>query len=358
MISRFLGHMCLAVAFAIGFPDHSWCVEGSASDQVREPSSQVAIRVAELFQANDTPVDLDGLKEILELVVNSHAIDKPHDGQGDEFYGNLEKLLAYCDAHAIRPSDIQAIREWEARTMDCGRDGQSDELPLAERLSLVFRCVWQLADEKNARCEPRHAILCSTLSATLPTNQFLARFATKVTKPFSDAPGWAGKRQPAVVDTFLLKGGNKALRTAIVKEAEEVFRASVIPEAKQFTTHIQGCLDSKGDSQKFAEHVAGLITTSEKALKAIPRYALADLNSMIAELRIAWNVVHAFGDAKTKALLEKYVESLRQHFAGQSDGVVAEWLSQVMSEPGPPPENILVDITISRPEDLQKQGGK
>lgn len=318
-------------------------------------SSQVVVDVAKLFQAGKDPVDREVVKAMLVSCAESHAPRRSHDDQESQFYEHVGEFLEYCDTHVLQPSDIDSLREWAANTLDCTGDGPCASPPfMGQRVSNALRCVWHLTNDRMAKCEPRHAVLCSTLCVTLPSYQRLARFADSARAAMRGRPQW-DDGTPNVMEAFLLDNQNKGLRTSVLESTEAVFRANRIPEARQWGEDAQRCLDNKNDPNEFLKHLAALMPAYEKTIKGYPSYAVADRYSDMNDLRFVWNAVHAFGNAQAKADFKTFVVSLRDDFGKRGDTAAVKWLTQVMEKPGDPPDRFIYTITIGPPDGQEEK---
>lgn len=110
-------------------------------------------------------------------------------------------------------------------------------------------------------------------------------------------------------------------------------------------------IGNKDVESAFDRSLAEFVTLSDKLLKAYPNFAMRERFSDVGRLRVVWNVVHAYGDEKSKAAYRKYIDGLRKYFEERGDLVTVKWLDQVTETPGKPPDKFVVRLRLGEPEE-------
>jgi hypothetical protein len=339
--------LAIAILFAVRHGDCQVVVEPP------ESAARSFVEVAKLYQRGTDRVELDQVKQLISECTEKYDSHLRHNKQSAEFYKRLDEFLGYMDSHRIEASDIDALREWGAATVECtdqARDALRDAA--AFRMAATFSVVWQLVQREVGNYEPRHAVLCSVLSvstASLPGLTYCV-LSMNVNRMNQDR-----EESPDVMKLFLLEKQNAALLAALLKDIKPIERALMMPEGLRADELTQELLNSKKDPRQFKQALETLLPLCEKTLKAFPAYALPERYNDIGRMREVWNIVHAYGDAESQADVKQGISSLRDLFAKRSDPVAAKWLEQAMDAPGKPVKKYLYEYNLKLKE---PQGAK
>jgi hypothetical protein len=289
-----------------------------------------------MFQQGESHVDVKTLKTMLLACEAADDTKRRFQDQSAQFYEALDALFEYIDSHRLEASDIQAIREWAASSLEC-RDGEHDAVfrTTAFRLAKTLDRVWLAVEKENGPFSPRHAVLCSAMSAQ-PRSFHRLRSSAR----------WIGSVQGGVapqdleslgpIERFLLEKQNKTLWAAV--QADALTLEKIANDARQLEADdlTQLLLDSRSDTREFTRAIESLLPLSEKLLLEYPGYAIPDRYHECTRLRAVWNIIHAFGGEDSHSRITAHMLTLIAQFGKREDAVTTQWLRQVMEKPGQP----------------------
>lgn len=300
--------------------------------------SRLVEEVAQQFQRGDEPANCEKIKEFIVRLTDdgNRYWDAQTVGPGikrdalkDAFFKTVRDFIKYLDSHRLRPSDVIAIREWMAESLDVRTEPRH---ALAIRAFLPMHLISHDMPRAEGNPEPRHILLLSVIAQPLTSVSSIGDAAASHVQGKNEVEhSWKGTK------AFLFAPENKELWDAIVITSQALIASQRNGDRNLAADRCEELVDElkmlDKDSGAFNKAVDDFIETFETRCIAVhPDFALPERYLDILSLRDAWVVVRTSENDLAKKNILELIARLRMRYEKRSDRVTVKWLNQVIAE--------------------------